>query len=351
MWHASSSQRSISQTDMPLMLSLIHRMTESFNLNLKGLNVVVPAASGYMAAAATIALLAGAAGVTAVTRPSNRYYSAQEAAEITHSLAALARVEQALSMRERIDHHTCSTANLLLNSEPIRPITRSMIELLPQNGVIATMREAWMVLEDDLDIEAVREHQVQVAAINQSHDLIGGAEFQPALLLRMFEAAGVKVDRAVIALICDNPLAYNLQRGLRDAGAQVVVFQNSDVVFAHPWDAVVLAQRPTNKMRLDITALGKLAKAAAGTAIIQYWGDIDRKAARYFGLRVWPPRSPGKGQMGMPLEMLGPEPLLRLVAGAFKSAEMLMAGQPLDPEGLAQRFNGTTGDEAGSEAS
>jgi len=323
-------------------------MTESFNLNLTGLNLVVPAASGYMAAAATIALLAGAASVTAVTRPSNRYYSAQEAAEITQSLAKLARVDQGLSMRERIDHQTCATTNLLLNSEPIRPITRSIIERLPQHAVIASMREAWMVLADDLDIGAAREHQVPVASVNQSHCLIGGAEFQPELLMRMFEAAGVTVNRAVIALICDIPLAYNLQRGLRDAGAQVVVFQSPDVVFSHPWDvvfshpwdAVVLAQRPSEKPRLDIGALGKLAKAAAGTIIIQYWGDIDRKAARYFGLTVWPPRSPGKGQMGMPFEMLGPEPLLRLITGAFKAAELVLAGQPLEPDGLAQKLDG-----------
>ncbi|WP_041544772.1 MULTISPECIES: hypothetical protein [Chelativorans] len=328
------------------MLSLIHRMIESFDLNLAGLNLVVPAASGYMAAAATIALLGGAQSVTAVTRPSNRYYSAQEAADITHSLAALARVDGRLSMRERIDHQTCTNTNLLFNSEPIRPITRSIIERLPRHAVIATMREAWMVLPDDLDIKAAREHQVPVAAVNQSHALVGGADFQPALLLRMFEAAGISVDRAVIALICDNPLAYHLQRGLREAGAQVVVFQSPDVVFTHPWDAIVLAQRPADKARLDIGALGKLAKASAGVAIIQYWGDIDRKAARYFGLKVWPPRSPGKGQMGMPLEMLGPEPMLRLTAGAFKAAELVLAGQPLDPEGLAQRLNG---DEAAPE--
>ncbi|WEX10471.1 hypothetical protein [Chelativorans sp. AA-79] len=324
---------------MPLMLSLIHRMTESFGLNLAGLNVVVPAASGYMAAAATIALLGGASSVTAVTRPSNRYYSAQEAADVTHSLAALARVDQGLAMRDRIDHQTCSSTNILLNSEPIRPITRSIVERLPPHSAIATLREAWMVLDDDLDMDACREHEIPVAAVNQSHPLIGGAEFQPALCLKMFETAGMAVDRAVIALICDNPLAYNLQRGLREAGAQVVVFQSPDVVFSHPWDAVVLAQRPERKPRLDIGDLGKLAKVAVDTVVVQYWGDIDRKAARYFGLKVWPPRSPGKGQMGMPIEMLGPEPMLRLIAGALKSAELVLAGEPLDPEGVAQRVD------------
>jgi len=336
MWHASSSQRAIAQTDMPRMLSLIHRMAESFAINLSGLNVVVPAATGYMAGAATLALLAGAATVTAVPRPSNRYHSAQEAIDITHALAALANVDERLRMKERIDHQTCSTTNVLLNSDPIRPITRSIIERLPSRAVIATMREAWMILDSDIDLKACRDHHVPVSAVNESHHQVGGAEFQPALCLKLFEAPEVVVDRAVIALICDNPLAYNLQRGLRAAGAQVVVFQNPDSVFAHPWDAIVLAQRPADKPRLSITDLGKIAKVAPGAVIIQYWGDVDRKAARYFGLSVWPPRSPGKGQMGIPMEMLGPEPTLHLLGGALKAAELVLAGEPLDPEGVAQ---------------
>ncbi|WP_246225888.1 hypothetical protein [Chelativorans xinjiangense] len=324
---------------MPKVLSLIQKNVGDFALDVSGLHVVVPATVGYRAATATLALLAGATSATAITRPSNRYHSAQEAADITLSLAALAGVRGRVTISERIDHQTCSNTNILFNSEPIPPITRSIIERLPRHSVIAMVSEPWMLLKGEIDIRACQEHGIPISAVNESHPAIGGADYQAALCLKLFQEAGIAIGKASVALICGNPLARNLERGMRAAGAQVEVFPNPDMVFTHSWDAVVLAQRPTNRPSLGIHDLGRIAKVAPNAVILQYWGDIDRKAARYFGLKVWPPRTPGKSQMGMPLEALGPEPTVRLIAGALKAAELVLAGGPSGPGGVAQLFN------------
>ncbi|MCT7375586.1 hypothetical protein [Chelativorans salis] len=324
---------------MPRVLSLIQKNVGDFTLDLSGLHVVVPAAAGYRAATATLALMAGAASATAITRPSNRYYSAQEAADVTSSLAALAGVRGRLRISERIDHQTCSNTNILVNSDPIPPITRSIIERLPRRSVIAMMSEPWMLLRGEIDIRACQEHRVPISAVNESHPAIGGEDYHAALCLKLFQEAGIPLDKAAVALICGNPLARDLKRGMRAAGAQVEVFPNPDMVFTHSWNAVVLAQRPTDRPSLGIHDLGRIAKVAPNAVILQYWGDIDRKAARYFGLKVWPPRTPGKSQMGMPLEALGPEPMVRLIAGTLKAAELVLAGGTPGPGGVAQFFN------------
>lgn len=336
MTNSGSPERAFPQTDTTRMLSLIHGNIRTFELNLSGLRVIVPADNGSLAAAATTALVAGAASVTAITPQTNRFRSAEEAAEATRALASVAGLSRNLSIEERIDHQTCRTTNLLVSSDPVGPVTRSIVERLPDRAVVALMHEAWMLIRGEVDVEACREHDVPISAVNESHPLVGGAEYQPALCLELFRAAEVSAANAAVALICDNPLADNLERGLRGAGAQVAVFPRADLVFEHSWDAIVLALRPLDEPRLGIRDLGVIAKAAPAATIIQYWGDIDRKAARYFELSVWPPRTPGKGQWGLPLETLGAEPVLRRITGALKSAQLVLAGAPTQPGGLAQ---------------
>ncbi|MCR4268770.1 hypothetical protein [Nitratireductor sp. ZSWI3] len=297
---------------------------------------MVPTDSGFLAAMATTALHAGAGSVTAITAPSTRFRSAEAAAEKTRALASLAGLEHKLSIAERIDDETCRATNILVSGDFIRPATRSIIERLPPRSVIALTHEAWMTVKDEIDIEACIEHGVPVSAVSEAHPLVGGADYQPALCLELFKAAEVGVRGAAVALICDNPLAGPLKNGLRSAGAQMTVFPRADLVVEHGWNAIVLALRPQDEPRLDIRDLGHLAKAAPDATIIQYWGDIDRKAARYFELTVWPSRTPGKGQWGLPLQVLGPEPMLQRIAGALRAAQTVLAGVTPEPGDLAQ---------------
>lgn len=341
MMKTDCSEKTIERDDLARMLPLIRANVQAFALDLSGLHVVAPADSGYLAATASIALIAGAASVTAITPPSTRFRSADEAAEATLTLATLAGVSCNLIISERIDHPTCRMVNVLINSDPVQPITRSIIERLPENAVIALMHEAWMLIDGEVDVEACREHRVAISGVNEAHALVGGAEYQPALCLELFTAAEVPVNNAAVALICDNPLVKRLEAGLRRAGAQVAVFPSANVIFDHKWDAVVLAQRPAQQARLGIRDLAHIAEAAPDATVIQYWGDIDRKAAHYFELEVWPPRTPGRGQWGVPLETLGAEPVLRRVTGALKAAQLVLAGAPIEPQGLAQTVTQT----------
>lgn len=334
----SRPENHIRTTEMSEMLSLVRRSVEALAIDIAGLNVVAPAVRGYEATATTIALLAGASTVTAIALPSTRFHSAEEAANATVGLAELAGFEDRVTVQERIDHHTCASANIVISSGPVRPITRSVIERLPRHAVVSMLGETWKLIPGEIDVAACQEHGIPISGVNENHPEVGGLTYQPALCLRMLRAAEVEVRGAMIALVCDNPLGQILERGLRAGGAQVFLFATAHDIMAGEWQGVVLAQRPGDQVSLGIRELGMIAKAAPKAVIVQYWGDIDRTAARYFELRVWPPRTPGKGQMGMPLEALGPEPTVRLIAGGLKAAQLALEGKAPSPDSLLQLF-------------
>jgi hypothetical protein len=95
------------------------------------------------------------------------------------------------------------------------------------------------------------------------------------------------------------------------------------------WDAVVVALRPAEKPSMDINGLARVFEAARGSLLVQFSGEIDRLAARYFGLRIWPPRKPGRGQLGVSPEILGWYPTIRRLVGGLKAAEMARRGADL----------------------
>ena len=72
---------------------------------------------------------------------------------------------------------------------------------------------------------------------------------------------------------------------------------------------------------MDINGLAAIKENAHSALLVQFSGEIDRVAARYFGLELWPRRRPARGQLGLPLETLGPTSVFRKVVGGLKAAE------------------------------
>ena len=80
-----------------------------------------------------------------------------------------------------------------------------------------------------------------------------------------------------------------------------------------------------------------LARVAGGARIAQFWGDIDRDRRRPPRLcRDGPRSAPEKGHMGILLNALGPEPIIRLQAGGLKAAEFVWRGNYPGPGAIAE---------------
>ncbi|TIO48242.1 MAG: hypothetical protein E5Y00_31060 [Mesorhizobium sp.] len=80
---------------------------------------------------------------------------------------------------------------------------------------------------------------------------------------------------------------------------------------------------------MDINSLGRIARRTRQALLVQFSGGIDRSAASYFGLRVWPPKRPNRGELGLPLEILGAAPVIRRLTGGLKAAEAAYRGAEL----------------------
>ena len=308
------------------LLARIDERILATGLDLNGLTVVTEAATGSYRSTAVIAARAGARRVIALARDTARHGSAADAARATVGLAALAGVASRIEVVGAIEPSMLGACDILTNCGHLRPITAPMIRQLPPGAVIALMFEAWEFRDSDLDLATCREAGVRVAAVNERHPTTGVFPFLGPLAVRLLEDSGTIVADARVALLCDNPFAPFIADGLRSAGATVEIFGDAEEVYAGDWRAVLVELTPGSEPRLPLAAINHLARNAPLAILAQFWGDVDREAARHYGLSLWPPAAPGRGHMGILLNALGDEPIVRLQTGGLRAAEFVHRG-------------------------
>jgi hypothetical protein len=101
-----------------------------------------------------------------------------------------------------------------------------------------------------------------------------------------------------------------------------------DALGSH-YDAILIALTPGDGHVFTAADADLLRHHAPATVVVQYWGDIDRKALARGGVPLWPPQEPAAGHMAVLLSALGPEPIVRLQAGGLKVGEVLARGLDL----------------------
>lgn len=316
-----------------VMLQSIERRIGILHLDLTDLEVVTEAATGAYASTAVIAALAGAK-VRACARDTHNHGSAEDAVAATRELARLAGVEDQIIFFHGVPPEVLRSCDILTNTGRIRPITRNMVDLLQEDAVIALMFEAWEFRGSDLDLAACRERRIRIAAVNERHGNVGVFPFLGPLCVCLLRDAGMNVAGKRIAIICDNPFATFLLAGLAEVGAEAAAFESPLQLTPGPWDAVVLALLPQDDP-LGQRHLEVIAERAPGALLAQFWGDVDRAAVKELGLRICPEIEPGRGHMGILLNRLGHEPIVRLQAGSLKAAEIVLRGGPFMPGGIA----------------
>jgi len=315
---------------------LIEERVAATGLDLSGLAVVTEAATGAYASTAVIAARAGARRVTALARDTARHGSAADAAREVMALAEAMGIAERIRIVDAITPETLAGCDILTNSGHLRPITATTIGGLPPRAVIALMFEAWEFRGTDLDLDACRLHGIRVAAVNERHPAVGVFPFLGPLAVRLLADAGARIDGANVALLCDNPFSPFIAAGLQAAGARVSVYADPLDVPADDWQSVVVALTPGEQDRVDAAGFAHLARQAPAALIAQFWGDIDRLAARRYGFAVWPPAPPRRGHMAILLNALGPEPVVRLQAGGLRAAELAFRGAKTSADGVLQ---------------
>jgi hypothetical protein len=294
-------------------------------LDLSNRVVLTEIASGPYIVTPVLAALSHATRVFAVARDS-RFGTADELSAETISLAKLAGVDSRLSIVREKTRAIVSAADIVTNSGHVRPINREMVSWMKPTAVVSLMYEAWEFRASDVDLNACREHGIVVAGVNERNPAVDVFSYLGIMAVRLLLDAGVSVYGSRILVLCDNPFAPFIEKGLRNAGAGVEV----DASFARrpaagQVDAIVVALKPGDGPVLEAVAVKALARAFPGAVLVQFWGDLDRAALREAGVSFWPPEDPGPGHMGILPSAVGPEPIVRLQTGGLKVGEILTA--------------------------
>jgi hypothetical protein len=295
------------------------------DLELGGHAVLTEAATGAYAVTPVLAALAGAR-VFALAN-TTRYASAEEIGKATLGLAHAAGVGDRIELVYDKSPALLGMVDIVTNSGQVRPIDKTMVSHLKPTCVVPLMYEAWEYRSADIDLDACRSHRIVVAGTNERHSAVDVFSFLGPLAVRQLHDAGIAVHDCHIVLLCDNDFASFISTGLQSCGAKVSqARQLTQEVLSSHYDAIVVALKPCDGPVLTRADADLLGKYAPGAVVVQYWGDIDRKALAGAHIPVWPPEEPAAGHMAVLLSAIGPEPIVRLQAGGLKVGEVLMRG-------------------------
>ncbi len=314
------------EVDRAKVVDAIRECIEKFQLDLDGQVVVTGAGFGLEAITATAAALAGARKVFALAAERKKHGRSPATSWDALDLATHAGYSARLEIMRRMHPHHWNEVDILVSCPQTRPISRSTVEFLRPHSVVALMAEPWELSPEMVDLDACSETRIKVAAPNLEHPSIRLLPDLAQLCCRLLDDAGINTSNTKIAVLCDTPCRRYIEDALIEQGARVTVFAHPQMLLPEMWDVVVVALRPAEKPSMDINGLARVFEAARGSLLVQFSGEIDRLAARYFGLRIWPPRKPGRGQLGVAPELLGWNPIVRRIVGGLKAAEMARRG-------------------------
>jgi hypothetical protein len=303
-------------------VDLVRQQIAVHRLDLSEMTILVGAATGYRAAAATAAVLAGAKQVIAVCRGPRGHPAATDSAAATQALARAAGVFRGIEIVSHVDSKRWMDFDIIAHCPQIGPITRSVIELLSPDAVISLMAEPWELRPGVVDLQACAQSGIKVAAPDLSHPAVQLLPDLARLSCALLDRAGIEAMGANIAIISDTSCAPFIESALRERGAQAHSFAHPSLLFAAAWDAILVAMRPSDKPPMNINNLGRIFECGPDAVLVQFSGEIDRSAVSYFGMKIWPEKKPNRGELGLPLDVLGPGPTVRKVTAGFKSAEI-----------------------------
>jgi hypothetical protein len=315
------------------LVRLMQAAIQRCRLDLGGAVVLTEAASGAYVVTPVLAALAGARQVYAMTRPT-RYGSVEEISEITIRLACLAGCQERITIIDNADSEIVKKADIITNSGHVRPIDAQMIASMKSTAVVPLMFESWEFRPGDLDLEAARRRGVQVVGTNERHPDVDVFSFLGLMAVKLLADAAVAAYKSRILVLCNNPFAPYIERGLEAAGSAVRTSASLDggVLAEGPWDAVLVALTPGSKPVIGPVEADLLAKCASGAVVAQFWGDLDRTALDARIVPYWPLHAPSAGHMGILPSGVGPEAIVRLQTGGLKAAEVAWRGAIAAPD-------------------
>jgi hypothetical protein len=197
------------------------------------------------------------------------------------------------------------------------------------------MYENWEFRPGDIDLVACEERRILVGGTNERHPNLRVFDYLGMLAAYGLLHCRIPVANSRVLLISDNPFCPYIARTLIGCGARIDIvtsdascLQGTDLI-ARPldapgeYDAVVVADTPRGSPAIGGRDGCKYRVEELGTfpVLVQIWGDVDHTSLK--GVECYPKEPPETGHMGILLNVLGADPIIRLQAGGLKVGELL----------------------------
>lgn len=148
------------------MINKIKNSIDKFNLDLSNKTILTEAASGNYVITPIVAALAGAK-VIALTRNS-KYATVEEVKLEVFELAKKLNVHNSIEIVTKNDDIPFGELDVVTNTGFVRPIDKTLLNLLTKNCVIPLMWEPWEFRSEDLDLEYCYKKGIKVYGTNES---------------------------------------------------------------------------------------------------------------------------------------------------------------------------------------
>ncbi|GEM_PF-800527 len=334
---------------------LARKAVERTRLDLTGLRVLTEASVGYRRITPVIAALAGADAVFAVGRDSARA-SRRQAEEQTAYLAALARVDDRVTLLSTRLQAPLDTIDVVTDLPGVRPVDESILRTVAESAAVTLMRGTERWSPADVDVATCRRRGIAVAGVDE--EAVGLYRYLPLEILAGLLDLGVEVAGSTLVVAGGGAGYAYVVQALGRLGARVLVAapetagrielfggerigetlgDESVIGRLAEADALVLCPGPRGERWVGPGAVvdaARLAAAAPHLAVAGSGAEADVRALASAGLRCRP-----AGDTPDLFDLL-PQPLVALHTAGLKVGEVMARARrrgssPLAAEQLA----------------
>ncbi|MEA2018692.1 MAG: hypothetical protein U9N59_09605 [Campylobacterota bacterium] len=304
---------------------------KKFHLNLDGLVVFTEAASGNYAYTPISAALAGAKKVYAITKDS-RYGTKEEITENIYYLAKEFGVEDKIEVVYEKTKEIISQCDIVTNSGFVRPIDKTMIDMMKPTAVIPLMWETWEVREDEIDLEYCREKEIVVLG---THEDEGGLNLYNAtglMALKMLFDSGLSIYNDKILIIGECPTVKFISEVFKsnnlDFNIATLSKNDKDLVNSNiqKYDAIIVSEHIKNDLIIGqngFIRINEIKEKNPNVVICHIFGNIDVDLIKHNELNLYPKNIAPYGYMSYSLDDIDSRAVIELIQSGLKVGEVM----------------------------
>jgi hypothetical protein len=327
-------------------IQLIKRAIDAFQLDLSGFIVLTEAATGNFICTPLIAALANAKKVFAIAKDSC-YGKAQDVKEMLFNLGEKTKVDQKIEVVfNKLPEEIIKQADIITNLGHVRPIDRTMIDLMKPTAVISLMCEPWELRSQDLDLDSCAKRRLLVLGTDENDSKLNIFRYVGLTALKLLLEAEIEVYKSRILVVGGGFFGKETISVLIQNGADVkqISKDEKDKRFflgtylyeqqVKEWivqaDAIVFVEH--NYKGCLLGEKGELSPKELfflnpAISIIHICGGVQKDELDEAGILYSPQRIALVGYMSITTDYVGPRPVIDLHTAGLKVGQAMADGR------------------------